>query len=278
MAASTTHPTWQELAEFLASLPLLSRPPILAHFRTTLTADRKPDKTPVTEADRQAEQLLRAAIADRFADHAIIGEEFGGQARDGYCWVIDPIDGTRPFLAGKTSFGTLVGLCLDGQPIAGLIDLPASDESYIGIVGDRHQPLFSSGPGGQPLRASQTETLANARIATTSPHAFSEPGWQGWLALSSLCDNILYGGDCSNYALLASGHIDIVLEDSLASHDIMGLVPVLLASGACVSDWSGQPVSLTRHNGQLLCTANPALHQAVLAQMADRPTSPQQAG
>lgn len=253
------------LADFLASLPARSRAVILPLFRSGLERFEKADKTPVTEADRQAEQVLRQAISQAFPGHAILGEEFGGTASDGYCWVIDPIDGTRPFLAGKPSFGSLVGLCLDGQPVAGMIDLPALAETYIGIIDPDGPDGFSSGPGDQPLQSSHVNKLADARIATTSPHAFSESGWQDWLRLSGLCDNVLYGGDCSNYALLAAGHLDIVLEDSLASHDMMALVPVLLASGACVSDWAGQPITLHHHKGQLLCSANARLHDAALA-------------
>ena len=265
MAARPERLDSERLAGFLASLPALSRAVILPLFRSGLERFQKADKSPVTEADRQTEQVLRQAISDAFPEHSILGEEFGGTATDGYCWVLDPIDGTRPFLAGKPSFGSLVGLCLDGQPIAGLIDLPALGESYIGIIDPQGQPLYSQGPDGSALHSSCCDQLARARIATTSPHAFSEAGWQDWLRLSGLCENLLYGGDCSNYALLAAGHIEIVMEDSLASHDIMALVPVLLASGACVSDWAGQPVTLHNHKGQLLCSANQALHEAALA-------------
>ena len=267
MAARPEFLDSERLAGFLASLPARSRAVILPLFRSGLERFQKADKTPVTEADRQTEQVLRQAISEAFPGHAILGEEFGGTATDGYCWVLDPIDGTRPFLAGKPSFGSLVGLCLDGQPIAGLIDLPALSESYIGIIDPHGQPLFSTGPDGTPLQVSSCARLAEARIATTSPHAFSDSGWQQWLRLSGLCENVLYGGDCSNYALLAAGHLDIVMEDSLASHDIMALVPVLLASGAIVSDWAGQPVTLHNHNGQLLCSANQVLHEAALASL-----------
>ena len=124
-------PDWVEIDAFLLTLPSLSRPLIDRHFRSDFSVEQKADNSPVTIADRTVETELRQAILAAFPHHAIIGEEQGGLADRQICWVIDPIDGTRAFVIGKPLFGTLVGVACDGQPFAGLIDMPALNETYL---------------------------------------------------------------------------------------------------------------------------------------------------
>ena len=249
------------LAAFLGSLPDVSRPVISQWFRSGGTVEWKSDDSPVTMADKAAELALRDAIIAAFPDDEILGEEHAArQGSSGYSWVIDPIDGTRAFICGRPVFGTLVGLVRDDVPVAGLIDMPMLDECYV-AVGDR------ATLNGAPISTSGMTSLAGARIATTSPEVLLADSLPAFNRLSAACATNTYGGDCHNYALLAAGHIDLVLEDGLATHDIMGVVQLITAAGGVVTDKTGAPVSL-RGTSSLLAAATPALHAAALEVVA----------
>ena len=245
------------LAAFLGELPAVSRPVISQWFRSGGTVEWKSDDSPVTMADKAAELALRNAIMAAFPDDEILGEEHAAKTgNSGYSWVIDPIDGTRAFICGRPVFGTLVGLVRDDVPVAGLIDMPMLDEYYV-AVGDR------ATLNGAPISTSSVTSLARARIATTSPEALLSDSLPAFGRLSAACATSTYGSDCHNYALLAAGHIDLVLEDGLATHDIMGVVRLIIAAGGVVTDKKGAPVSL-RGTGSLLAAATPELHAAAL--------------
>ena len=254
-----------DLVKFLAGLPQVSRPYIDNWFRQNPEATQKADHSPVTIADQQTETALRDVIATVFPDDAIQGEEFGTAGRHGsarFCWVIDPIDGTKAFISGKPIFGTLVGVTDHGVPCAGMIDMPIIKETYIGHVMGENQPFCQM--NGTMVRPSICLDLPSARIATTSPLALSASGLAGFNQLAALAAVTNYGGDCHNYALLASGHLDIVIEHKLAPYDMMALVPILLASGAVVTDWSGQQIK-TCNSGEILAASTLELHAEALA-------------
>ena len=253
-----------ELAVFLSGLAAVSRPIISQWFRARPDIEIKPDTSPVTIADRTVELALRDAIASRFQGDDILGEEHEvtrGDGSTGYQWVIDPIDGTKAFVSGKPTFGSLVGLLDSGRPVAGFCDMPVLDELYLG-VGE------AAWLNGVSISASASNDLATSRLATTSPDAFSPDGLAVFNRISALAGITNYGGDCHNYALLAAGHIDLVIEDSLAPHDIMGIVPIMQAAGACVTDLRGNLVRYPQTTS-LLCAATPELHAAVLAIIGD---------
>ena len=249
-----------QIDAFLATLPALSRPLIDQYFRSDFSVEQKADDSPVTIADKSVETELRQAILAAFPDHAIIGEEQGGVADRQICWVIDPIDGTRAFVIGKPLFGTLVGVARDGKPFAGLIDMPALNETY--LTQDQRSYLVT-GSAQSALSVSSCCKLDHAQIATTSPEAFTMEGLERFNRLGKACRSTHYGGDCYNYALLAAGHLDLVMEHQLAIHDFMALIPVLKGAGAIVTDWSGQPPDLSS-DGSLLVAATLELHKAAL--------------
>ena len=258
----TTLPELVTQAEaFLASLPALSRPVIDHYFRHAPALEQKADNSPVTIADKSVETVLRQAVQSHFPEHAIIGEEQGGVADKPFCWVIDPIDGTRAFVIGKPLFGTLVAMVHNGIPLCGMIDMPALKECYLTkqgrsfLVTTEKQSLLQTGSCTQ---------LATAQIATTSPEAFTDKGWQQFQLLSSQCRSSHYGGDCYNYALLAAGNLDLVVEHQLAPHDLMALVPVMQQAGGVVTDWHGQEVRLDG-DGSVLAAATPELHEQALS-------------
>lgn len=258
-----------DMIAFLAGLPLVSRPVISKWFRQNLAIETKQDSSPVTIADQSVERDLRAAIAARFPGDMIMGEEFAstGNQDSAYRWIIDPIDGTKAFISGKPAFGTLVGLLHHNLPVAGLVDMPVFAESYIGLngfSGAHHAEL-----NGAAITPSGQSVLGAARLATTSPRALSAERLVDFDRLADQVAVTNYGGDCHNYALLAAGHIDLVMEDSLAAHDMMAVVALMLAAGATVSDLDGQPIKLDQSTS-ILAAATPQLHQAALALISAR--------
>ena len=265
---SVAHLAPADVVKFLASLPQVSRPFIANWFRQNPQATQKADQSPVTIADQHTESALRGVIAATFPDDAIQGEEFGTTGNGDtarFCWVIDPIDGTKAFLSGKPIFGTLVGITDHGVPLAGMIDMPILEETYVGHVMNQNKPFCQL--NGQRVHSSNCTDLKAARIATTSPLALSAPGLAGFNNLAAQAAVTNYGGDCHNYALLAAGHIDLVMEDSLAPHDIMAVVAVMQAAGATVTDNAGRPV-MHGQSTSILAAATTGLHAAALAALA----------
>ena len=259
-----------DAVKFLSGLPQVSRPFIENWFCQNPETTQKADKSPVTIADKQIETALSEVIAKIFPDDAIQGEEFGTAAygdSERFCWVIDPIDGTKAFISGKPIFGTLIGVADRGVPCAGMIDIPILKETYIGHLMDQNEHFCQM--NGLMVRTSNCQDLHSARIATTSPLVLSASGLAGFNQLAARAAVTTYGGDCYNYALLAAGHIDLVMEDSLAPHDILAVVAVMQAAGATVTDTAGQPI-LNGQSTSILAAASPALHKAALAVLASQ--------
>ncbi len=224
-------------------------------FRSGLGADQKTDRSPVTIADRTAEQAMRAVLSERFPDHGILGEEFGlDRPQSPLRWVLDPIDGTRAFITGRPSFGTLIGL-LDGErPILGIIDQPVTGERWIGAAG---RPTVFRGTFGGSAGCRPCPTLAQAELSCTSPEMLgaNEPRWR---RLAGAVRRNYWGGDCYAHGLLALGQIDIVAECDMKLWDWAALVPVVEGAGGRVTDWSGQPLR-PDGDGTVLSVGDPAL-------------------
>ena len=211
---------------------------IRPYFRAGLAADRKPDESPVTIADREAEQAMRALIAERHPGHAIVGEEFGatGPAGSAWQWVLDPIDGTRAFVTGRPSFGTLIALLHEGVPVLGMIDQPVTGERWLGLAG---RSTTFRGPFGGVAGTRRCACLADAELSATSPAMLGE-AWPRWQRLSAAVARTSWGGDCYAYGLLALGQIDIVAERDLKIWDWAALVPVVEGAGGRMVDWDGR--------------------------------------
>ena len=227
---------------------------IRPYFRSESGAERKPDASPVTLADRAAEEAMRRILAAEVPQDTIIGEEFGATAgTSGRSWVLDPIDGTAGFLAGRPIFGTLIALVVEGWPVLGIIDQPILGERWIGATG---QPTTLN---GRAVRTRACRTLADATIATTGPHYFDDHDGAHFMALAARTDHrrMVMGGDCYNYAMLASGHIDLVCEANLKLHDWAALVPVVEGAGGTMCDWNGEPLH-SGSSGHVLALGDPA--------------------
>ena len=212
---------------------------IRPYYRSDFALETKEDSTPVTLADRAAEKAMRALLERVSPQDGIIGEEYGTErSGSSRLWVLDPIDGTASFVAGRPIFGTLIALLVDGWPILGIIDQPISGERWIGVSG--RVTLFNE----RPARTRCCRALSEAVLCTTSPHAFSAGSASSFMGLAERVSSfpVIYGGDCYNYGLVASGHVDIVCEDGLKLHDYAALVPVVEGAGGTMCDWSGAPL------------------------------------
>jgi histidinol phosphatase-like enzyme (inositol monophosphatase family) len=237
---------------------------IRPYFRTAVEATRKGDASPVTVADRAAEEAMRAILKAERPDDAVHGEEFGTTTgTSGRTWVLDPIDGTTAFLAGRALFGTLIGLVVEGWPVLGVIDQPIARERWVGATGQA--TLFN----GQPVRTRACRQLADASLATTGPHYFDDHQGSHFMALAARTDHkrMVMGGDCYNYAMLASGHVDIVCEANLKLHDWAALVPVVEGAGGVMADWNGEPLHAAS-DGCVLALGDPARLEDVVEALA----------
>ncbi len=241
-----------------------ARGAILPHFRTPLSSERTADRTPVTLADRAAEEAMRAILAAEVPEDAVFGEEFGASnGSSGRTWVLDPIDGTTAFLAGRPIFGTLIALVVEGWPVLGVIDQPVLGERWLGVTG---QPTTLN---GSPVRTRACAALGEAALATTGPHYFDDHDGEHFMALAARTDHkrMVMGGDCYNYAMLASGFIDVVCEANLKLHDYAALVPVVEGAGGLMADWNGEPLH-AGSSGHVLALGDPARLEDVVAALA----------
>jgi inositol-phosphate phosphatase / L-galactose 1-phosphate phosphatase / histidinol-phosphatase len=241
-----------------------ARAAILPYFRAEAGLERKADATPVTLADRAAEEAMRRIIKAEFPRDAIHGEEFGAEpGNSGRTWVLDPIDGTTAFLAGRPLFGTLIALVVEGWPVLGVIDQAVLQERWLGVTG---QPTTLN---GQPARTRACRELSDAALATTGPHYFDDHDGGHFMALAAKTDHkrMVMGGDCYNYAMLASGHLDVVCEANLKLHDYAALVPVVEGAGGTMCDWNGDPLHAAS-DGHVLALGDPARLEDVVAALA----------
>ncbi len=248
-----------DLVAFAEHLADAARGVIRPHFRTRLDIVDKQDESPVTIADRGAEAAMRQMIEETYPDHGIFGEEYGAVRKDAdYVWVLDPIDGTKSFVTGLPVFGTLIALAHHGRPVLGVIDQPILSERWIGAAG--RQTMLN----GQDARTSGCIDLSAASLYTTHPSMFdTDDRRTRYDALVKKVKLGRFGGDCYAYGLLASGHVDLVVEASLFPYDYMALVGVIEQAGGVVTDWRGDSLNMDS-DGTIVAAATPALHRAAL--------------
>jgi myo-inositol-1(or 4)-monophosphatase len=235
---------------------------ILPHFRSDLRINHKGGSAfdPVTEADLAAETVVRTALAEIYPTHGIIGEELNASGTDAaYCWVVDPIDGTRAFIMGQPLWGTLIGVVKDGRPLLGLMDQPFTGERF--WSGEDHACFRRHGAERQ-MRTRPCRSLNEALLASTSPDLFTEKEEQaGFEAISRAVRLRRFGGDCYNYCLLALGQLDLVVEAGLKEYDILPLIPIIERAGGVVSTWDGGD---PRRGGRIVAAGDPLLHEQAI--------------
>lgn len=256
-----------DFAAFVDQLATVSGNTILPFFRTALAVDDKNGGghfDPVTAADRAAEQAMRTLIRRHFPEHGIIGEEFGNDRDDAeYVWVLDPIDGTKSFIAGMPVWGTLIALTRLGEPVFGMMHQPFMQERF---TGDGQSAHFRGPAGKRDLHVRLCASLAEAILFTTSPLLMQEPDRAIFHRVENKVRLSRYGGDCYAYCMLAAGHVDLVIETELKPHDIVPLIPIIRGAGGIVTSWDGGPAEA---GGRVIAAGDARVHDAALKLLRD---------
>ncbi|WP_299482784.1 histidinol-phosphatase [uncultured Roseibium sp.] len=253
------------LAPFLDVLADAATQAIMPHFRQGFAIDNKWDTgfDPVTIADKNGETAMRALINSTHPDHGILGEEHGPENLDAEnVWVLDPIDGTRAFITGLPTWGTLIGLRTSGVPSLGMMVQPYIGERF---AGDGKSAWFHGPQGTRALATRTCDTLEDATLFTTTPALFSERERQAYDRIEGTARLARYGTDCYAYCMVAAGHGDAVIESGLAPYDIVALVPVVEGAGGVVTTWTGGSPS---EGGQIVASGNPRLHDLLLTELS----------
>ncbi len=240
---------------------------ILPHFRQPILVENKATGAafdPVTVADKAAERELRDQLAIAWPEHGVIGEEFPNTLPDArYQWVLDPIDGTRSFIMGLPTWGTLIGLTDNGSPTVGMMVQPFTGERFWAD----EQSAFASQQGLLDRKSTALNTRAcprldDAIVTTTHPELFTTDAERtSFDRVAQSARMTRYGGDCYQYCMLASGFVDVVIEAGLAPYDIVALIPIVERAGGRITTWAGEPAT---KGGQILATGDATLHDTVL--------------
>lgn len=231
----------------------------LQHYQTGVAVELKPDASPVTRADRGAEQAIRHAIATRFPDHAVVGEEYGADGRtSAFRWIVDPIDGTKSFIRGVPLFGVLIALEIEGQVDVGVCHLPALDETVAAATG------LGCTWNGRPARVSTVTSLSDATVVFSDGRMLARRLGHRWDRLESDAGLLRSWGDCYGHCLVATGRADVMLDPVMNAWDCAALLPIVREAGGRFTDWTG----VARIDGGDAISANGSLHQYVLDLLA----------
>ena len=224
----------------------------------------KPAFDPVTAADREAEQAIRAIIERERPDDGILGEEFGEKpSRNGRRWVLDPVDGTRAFITGRHEWGSLIALEESGTPVLGMIDQPVLGERYLGVNG--HADMLTE---GEDLRlvVRPCEALSGAILCATHPNAYFTPAErEAFARIEARVRMTRFGGDCYLFVALALGFVDLIVESSFNRWDVAALIPVVEGAGGIITDWKGGSCEA---GGRVLAAGDARIHAAAMALLA----------
>ena len=235
---------------------------VLSHYQRGVEVTLKADRSPVTAADLGAERLIRTVLSERYADHAIVGEELGdddGDGRASHRWIIDPIDGTRSFVHGVPLFGVLIGLEIDGEMAVGVCHLPALGETVAAARG------LGCTWNGRLARVSTTHNLEEATVVYSDSRGLERRLGAAWTSLQAATRLQRGWGDCYGHCLVATGRADIMLDPVMNPWDVAALVPILQESGGRISDWTGR----ARIDGGDAVSSNGYLHDAVLGVLTE---------
>jgi myo-inositol-1(or 4)-monophosphatase len=251
-----------DFADFVDRLATVSGDAILPFFRTSLGIENKGGPgtfDPVTAADRAAETAMRTLIRESFPEHGIVGEEFGNERIDSeYCWVLDPIDGTKSFIAGMPAWGTLIALTREGEPVYGMMHQPFTRERF---TGDSNAARYRGPAGERALHVRRCAQLSDALMMTTSPLLMKETDRLAFGKVERAVKLSRYGGDCYAYCMLAAGHVDLVIETELKPYDILPLIPIVTGAGGVVTTWEGQPA---QGGGRIVAAGDARVHEEAL--------------
>jgi len=248
--------------DFLHEIADVAAPVSLKYFKKPIHIDNKGPKLgtdfdPVTIADKLTEKAIRDLIRSRYPDHNIHGEEQAKEQKgSAFTWVIDPIDGTRAFISGIPTWGTLVSLHDGKKPIVGLLDQPYLKERYIGTSDNTTL-------NGEKITCRPCANMSEATISTTDPLQLfqDEIELDKFYRVAARAKLMRNGYDCYAYAMIAAGHMDVVIESGLEAYDIQALIPIIQGAGGVITNWQGGPAD---HGGQVVACGDKRLHKQVL--------------
>ena len=244
-----------EFKNFMYYLTNISANIIKPYFRTQMNIEHKEDNSPVTVADKNAEEAMRRAIIEEYSGHGIVGEEFGSYKEDAeYKWVLDPIDGTKSFICGVLSFGTLIALLKNDEPILGVINQPILNEF---LIGDNKTTLINN----NPVSVRNCKDISEAVLLTTDHINIEE--YQNLEKFEKLIRKVrLYRswGDCYGYYLLATGFADVMIDPIMSFWDTMALIPIIKGAGGIITDYKGDDPM----KGNSIIAASPGIHSQVI--------------
>jgi len=250
---------YDEFVKFANILADESSTILIKYFRTKINIDNKEDNSPVTIADKKAELKIRELISSKYPFHGILGEEFEQiNTKAEFVWVVDPIDGTRSFIAGHKDFGTLISLLHNNKPILGIINCPAHNERWIGIKG------LQTTCNKKKINTSSIQNIEESYLFTSGLFFYEPILKKGFEKIKEKTRYFRLGGDCYMYGMLASGLIDIVIEDTLKAHDYMALVNVIEGAGGKITDKFGNDVNI-ESDGSLVASSNPQIHKKLIS-------------
>ena len=250
-----------DFSAFIDQLAAASGDTILPFFRTALAIENKQAGgfDPVTAADRAAEDAMRTLIRRNFPEHGIIGEEFGNDRADAeYVWVLDPIDGTKSFIAGMLAWGTLIGLMRFGEPVFGMMHQPFTRERF---TGDGGAARYRGPNGNRDLHVRQCAALSDALMFTTSPLLMNRDDRACFTRLEDKVKLSRYGGDCYAYCMLAAGLIDLIIETEIKPYDIVAVIPIVHGAGGIVTTWENGPA---QGGGRVIVAGDRRVHEQAL--------------
>lgn len=251
-----------DLETFMHRLANESGKAILPLFRAGFALENKAahgEFDPVTDADRAGEEQMRRLISQFWPEHGIIGEEFGTERADAeFRWVLDPIDGTRSFISGVPLWGTLIGLMREERPLLGMMSQPFTGERF---WSDGTHAKYRGPLGERRLSVRRCDSLAKATLMTTSPRTFSGVELAAYEAVERRARLARYSADCYAYCMLASGQIDLVIENGLSAYDIVALIPIVEAAGGTISDWQGGSAA---NGGQVLAAGDRRVYEEAM--------------
>ena len=252
-----------DLLEFAVEVAWRAGRTALAYYQTGIAAETKPDASPVTAADRAAEQLVRELIETRFPQDGIVGEEFGTVRGDATRrWIVDPIDGTRTFVRGVPFFGCLLALEENGEPLVGVMYFPALEDTIYAARGE------GAWWNGRRALVSDVTSLDQALVLTTDVDAITRQGYaDGFQRLRSRAGMFRTWGDCYGHALVATGRAEIMLDPIMSVWDAAALAPIVDEAGGVFTSWSGEAT----HAGGSAVSTNAALAREVAALLQGTP-------
>ena len=260
MNANHVDPELSELAELAKFAARASAEVILPYFRSSLSVERKADGSPVTIADKKAEECIRELIGTHRPGDGWLGEEFGSKdGTSGYRWIIDPIDGTIAFVHGVPLFGTLLAVEKDGQVLVGLINMPALQQMVIGIKGG------GTFHNGQQCRVSQTANMSEATVLTSNfNNLLKHHRQRGFNKLVQQAREARTWGDCFGYMMIATGQAEIMIDPVVFPWDVAAMMPIITEAGGRITDLDGRQDCSFRH----VLASNGLLHAEALAAFA----------